>query len=186
MSVPPPLTFLTDVFVISSDLITGKSIPVLVGIARLPIDRFLAGVVLSMGAAAGTVFSHYTSRLSRGLHPLSQANRFVQLFFALFLSFLQPAISQGTCSPGTAGAPCTDCTAGRRSAMSSPMIAIVAKSSTRVNPGVSYRRVMPPPAGGGKQPPAAAAAGKRPLVQQILTPPPPTASGRYCRWCRSR
>ncbi len=96
MSVPPPLTFLTDVFVISSDLITGKSIPVLVGITRLPIDRFLAGVVLSMGAAAGTVFSHYTSRLARGLHPLSQANRFVQLFFALFLSLsLLLSLSRG-------------------------------------------------------------------------------------------
>ncbi len=96
MSAPPPLTFLTDVFVISSDLISGKSIPVLVGITRLPIDRFLAGVVLSMGAAAGTVFSHYTSRLARGLHPLAQANRFVQLFFALFLSLsLLLSLSRG-------------------------------------------------------------------------------------------
>lgn len=86
MAVPPPLAFLTDVFVISSDLTTGKSIPVLVGIVRLPVDRFLAGVMLSMGAVAGTLFSHYASQLSRTLHPLSHANRFVQLFFALFLS----------------------------------------------------------------------------------------------------
>ena len=86
MAAPPPLAFLTDVFVISSDLTTGKSIPVLVGIVRLPVDRFLAGVMLSMGAVAGTLFSHYASQLSRTLHPLSHANRFVQLFFARVLS----------------------------------------------------------------------------------------------------
>ena len=96
MIVPPPLAFLTDFFVISSDLTTGKSIPVLVGITRLPIDRFLAGVVLSMGAAAGAVFSHYTARFCHGLHPLALANRFVQLFFSLFLSLsLLLSLSRG-------------------------------------------------------------------------------------------
>lgn len=86
MAAPPPLAFLTDVFLISADLTTGKSIPVLVGIVRLPVDRFLAGVVLSMGAVAGTLFSHYASQLARALHPYSHANRLVQLFFSLFLS----------------------------------------------------------------------------------------------------
>lgn len=96
MLVPPPLVFLTDVLVITSDLITGKSIPVLVGITRLPIDRFLACVVLTMGAAAGTLFSQYTARCARGLHPLAHANRFVQLFFALFLSLsLLLSLSRG-------------------------------------------------------------------------------------------
>jgi len=93
---PPPLAFLTDVFVISSDLTTGKSIPVLVGIVRLPIDRFLAGVMLLMGAVAGTLFSHYTSRLARGLHVLAHVNRLIQLFFALFLSLsLLLSLSRG-------------------------------------------------------------------------------------------
>jgi hypothetical protein len=86
MAVPPPLAFLTDVFLLSSDFTSGKSIPVLVAITRLPIDQFLAGVMLTMGAIGGSLFSHYTARFARALHPLAHANRCVQLFFALFLS----------------------------------------------------------------------------------------------------
>lgn len=86
MEVPPPLAFLTDVFLLSSDFTSGKSIPVLVGITRLPIDQFLACVMLAMGAIGGALFSHYTARFARSLHPLAHTNRCIQLFFALFLS----------------------------------------------------------------------------------------------------
>jgi len=86
MQVPPVLIFIFDVLVLSSDLITGKSIPVLVGIARLPIDQFLAGVILSMGAVSGVLFSHFSSWHVKETHRLGQANRLTQLFFSLFLS----------------------------------------------------------------------------------------------------
>ena len=82
----PIYHFAMDVLILSSELLTGKSIPVLVGIARLPIDQFLAGVVLSLGAAAGAVFSFYASRAVSVMHPLSLANRLVQLLFSLCLS----------------------------------------------------------------------------------------------------
>jgi hypothetical protein len=87
---------LTDILLISSDLIAGKSIPVLVGIVRLPVDPFLANVVLSLGACAGTVFSCYTSWFVKGMHVLGVWNRLLQLFFALFLSLsLLLSLSRG-------------------------------------------------------------------------------------------
>ena len=82
----PIEVFLNDVVFVSAELITGKSIPVLVGITRLPIDQFLAGVVLSMGALAGTFFSFYTSQAVAGMNRLVSANRLVQLLFSLALS----------------------------------------------------------------------------------------------------
>lgn len=88
--------FLTDVMVISSDLITGKSIPVLVGITRLPVDQLLACTVLSMGALAGALFSFYSSHHAQGMHPLGHLNRLLQLLFALFLSLsLHLSLSRG-------------------------------------------------------------------------------------------
>ena len=87
---------IADVLFITSDLITGKSIPVLVGIVRLPIDQFLAGLVLSMGAVAGVFFTFYSSRAAKGMHQWSHANRLLQLFFALFLSLsLLLSLSRG-------------------------------------------------------------------------------------------
>lgn len=75
-----------DLLCIASELVTGKSIPVLVGIARLPIDRRLAWLVLSLGAVVGTLFSVFSSRIVAGMTSLSFANRFIQLSFSLFLS----------------------------------------------------------------------------------------------------
>jgi hypothetical protein len=96
MTSVPLCTFLTDVAVVSSDLLTGKSIPVLVGITRLPVDQFLACTVLSMGAVAGALFSFYSSHHAQGMHPLGHLNRLAQLFFALFLSLsLQLSLSRG-------------------------------------------------------------------------------------------
>lgn len=90
------LAFLTDVAVISSDLISGKSIPVLVGIARLPVDQFLACTVLTLGALAGALFSFYSSSHTQGMHPLGHLHRLVQLLFSLFLSLsLHLALSRG-------------------------------------------------------------------------------------------
>lgn len=75
-----------DLLCIASELVTGKSIPVLVGIARLPMDRNLAWLVLSLGAVIGTLFSVYSSRIVAGMTKLGFANRFLQLAFSLFLS----------------------------------------------------------------------------------------------------
>lgn len=75
-----------DLLCIASELVTGKSIPVLVGIAQLPIDRRLAWLVLSLGAVIGTLFSVYSSRIVSGMTTLGFTNRFIQLSFSLFLS----------------------------------------------------------------------------------------------------
>ena len=75
-----------DVLYVASDLLSGKSIPVLVGIARLPIDQFLVGVVLSMGALAGALFSVYACVSTDRGHRLARWNRVLQSCFSLFLS----------------------------------------------------------------------------------------------------
>jgi hypothetical protein len=76
-----------DLLYLAADILTGKSIPVLVGITRLPIDQFLAGIVLSMGAVAGAFFSVYASSTANPKHPLARWNSALQAVFALFLSF---------------------------------------------------------------------------------------------------
>ena len=75
-----------DVLCVGSELLTGKSIPVLMGIVQLPIDRRLAYLVLSLGAVVGTLFSVYASRAVTGMTTLGFSNRLVQLSFSLFLS----------------------------------------------------------------------------------------------------
>jgi hypothetical protein len=75
-----------DVLCVGSELLTGKSIPVLMGIVQLPIDRRLAYMVLSLGAVFGTLFSVYASRAVAGMTTLGFCNRLVQLSFSLFLS----------------------------------------------------------------------------------------------------
>jgi hypothetical protein len=76
-----------DLMCLGGELLTGKSIPVLMGIVHLPIDRWLAWIVLSLGAITGVLFSVYSSRAVAGLTWLGSANRLVQLSFSLFLSF---------------------------------------------------------------------------------------------------
>jgi hypothetical protein len=78
---------LNDLLYLAGDILTGKSIPVLVGITRLPIDQFLAGVVLSMGAVAGALFNVYASNTANPRHPLARWNSCLHALFALFLSF---------------------------------------------------------------------------------------------------
>ena len=75
-----------DLLCLGGELLTGKSIPVLMGVVHLPIDRWLTWIVLSLGAVAGALFSVYSSRAVAGLTWLGSANRLVQLSFSLFLS----------------------------------------------------------------------------------------------------
>ena len=75
-----------DVLYICAELVTGKSIPVLVGITRLPVDQFLAWLMLFFGAVFGTLFSVYSSRAVAGMTLLGFTNRMVQLGFSLCLS----------------------------------------------------------------------------------------------------
>lgn len=75
-----------DVLCLGAEILTGKSIPVLVGIVRLPIDRRFGWVVLSLGAVAGVLFSVYSSRVVHHKAALVYVNRLVQLSFSLFLS----------------------------------------------------------------------------------------------------
>lgn len=78
--------FLFDVLYLSSDLISGKSIPVLVGITRLPTDQFLAGIVLSMGAVTGVFYSVYAVRATDPRATLVFYNTLVHSCFALFFT----------------------------------------------------------------------------------------------------
>jgi hypothetical protein len=75
-----------DLLFICAELVTGKSIPVLVGITRLPIDQFLAWFMLFLGALGGTFFSVYSSRAVAGMTLPGFINRLVQLSFSLYLS----------------------------------------------------------------------------------------------------
>lgn len=75
-----------DVMYICAELVTGKSIPVLVGITRLPVDQFLAWLMLLLGAVFGTLFSVYTSRAVTGMTLLGFSNRLIQLCFSLCMS----------------------------------------------------------------------------------------------------
>ena len=76
----------TDLLIIGAELVTGKSIPVIVAIARLPMDQVLAWVMLCMGAVAGTLFSVYTARAVAGMTVLGFVNRLAQLCFSVALS----------------------------------------------------------------------------------------------------
>jgi hypothetical protein len=85
-----------DLMCLGGELLTGKSIPILIGIVSLPIDRWLACVVVSMGAVAGALFSVYTSRATHGLTLTGSINRLTQQSFSLFLSLsLLLSISRG-------------------------------------------------------------------------------------------
>ena len=74
-----------DLLYISAELLTGKSVPVLVGITRLPIGQGLAWVMVTLGAMSGTVFSVYAARKG-GMSGLAFWNRLLQLGFSLGLS----------------------------------------------------------------------------------------------------
>lgn len=75
-----------DILIICAELMTGKSIPVIVAIATLPVDQLLAWTMLCMGAASGALFSVYSSRCVVGMTQLGFVNRLLQLCFSLWLS----------------------------------------------------------------------------------------------------
>lgn len=75
-----------DLLLICAELVTGKSIPVLVGITRLPVGQVLTWVMVSMGAIAGTLFSVWAAHNTGGLTLLGFVNRLLQLCFSLGLS----------------------------------------------------------------------------------------------------
>lgn len=75
-----------DLLYICAELVTGKSIPVLVGLVRLPIGQGLAWLSVTIGAIAGACFSVWAARHTQSLTVLSFINRLLQLCFSLFLS----------------------------------------------------------------------------------------------------
>ena len=81
--------FWPDLLYVSADLISGKSIPVLVAVTRLPIDQFLMQLVFTLGAAAGAFYSVYALRPCSLVVPPPRAllwNRALQTGFSLVLS----------------------------------------------------------------------------------------------------
>jgi hypothetical protein len=75
-----------DILYICAELITGKSLPVLVGLVRLPIGQGLAWLSVTAGALTGTCFSVWAARQTLSLSVPSFADRLLQLSFSLFLS----------------------------------------------------------------------------------------------------
>jgi hypothetical protein len=77
-----------DVLYSGGELLTGKSIPVLVAIAVLPIGQALGWAVVTLGAVTGTLFSVYAAHKGGGasLSLLSSGNRLLQLCFSLGLT----------------------------------------------------------------------------------------------------
>lgn len=75
-----------DILYVCAELMTGKSIPVLVGLTRLPVGQGLAWLMVCIGALVGTGFSLLVARETRTLSLLSFANRLLQLCYSLGLS----------------------------------------------------------------------------------------------------
>ena len=75
-----------DVLYICAELLTGKSIPVLVGITTLPIGQGLAWISVTMGAVTGTYFSVWAAHKTKTLSLPGFYNRLLQLCFSLWLS----------------------------------------------------------------------------------------------------
>jgi hypothetical protein len=75
-----------DILYICAELITGKSLPVLVGLVRLPIGQGLAWLSITAGAFTGTCFSVWAARQTLSLSLPSFTDRLLQLSFSLFLS----------------------------------------------------------------------------------------------------
>ena len=76
----------SDVLFLSSDLLTGKSLPLLVGITVLPIDRHLLGMILGLGVATGLSFTIWSARVATTMIPAMFFLRLVNLGFSMFLS----------------------------------------------------------------------------------------------------
>lgn len=76
----------SDVLFLSSDLLTGKSLPLLVGITVLPIDRHLLGMILGLGVATGLSFTIWSAKVATTMIPAMFFLRLVNLGFSMFLS----------------------------------------------------------------------------------------------------
>ena len=77
------IVYLTDLIYLCSDLVTGKSLPLLLGVTALPIDQHLLAAVLFLGVSCGVLFTLWKAQQVRetpseasawaalGHHPLS-------------------------------------------------------------------------------------------------------------------
>lgn len=89
-----------DFLHVAGELVTGKSVVVLLGVTRLALDRRLACAALLLGAFAGAAFSVWSMHATTGLGALGLGNRGLQLAFSLFLSLsLLTSVSGGALVP---------------------------------------------------------------------------------------
>jgi len=79
--------YLADVMYLSTDLLSGKGVPVLVAAVTLPMDPNLLGTVVLLGAFLGSLWTvAQARRASPASTPVQWANRAAQLLFSCFLS----------------------------------------------------------------------------------------------------
>jgi hypothetical protein len=78
--------FFCDLNYLSADLVTGKSIPVLVAVATLPLDPNLLGTMVLFGVLLGSLVTLLRAWGSGGDPLLAWAVRFLNHAFAAFLS----------------------------------------------------------------------------------------------------
>jgi len=77
----------TDVMYLSSDLLTGQSVPLLLSIVAMPIDLGLLGTVLALGVACGTLTTLWTAQSAGpGLGWRACARSLLQHLFHAWLS----------------------------------------------------------------------------------------------------
>jgi len=96
-------TLPVDLLYMTAELVVGKTIPLLVGIATLPLDQWLVGTTLVLGAVAGTLFSTWAARSVSGLGSpfYVYGNAALQLGFSVFASLsMLLSVSRGLTSAG--------------------------------------------------------------------------------------
>jgi len=78
----------TDILYLCGELVTGKSIPVLMAIVYTPLDRFLTCIMLLLGYLFGSVFSAWSACNRKDIVPVSLGsfNSILQLYFSMFFS----------------------------------------------------------------------------------------------------
>lgn len=59
------VAYLTDLMYLGSDLVTGKSLPLLLGVTALPIDQHLLAAVLFLGVSCGVLFTLWKAQQVR-------------------------------------------------------------------------------------------------------------------------
>lgn len=85
----------TDALVLSCDFLSGKSIPLIVALARLPLDRRICTAMLFLGAGSGVVFCTFTNAAGRSSMAWgASAARCLHMVFAIYCS-LSLAFSVG-------------------------------------------------------------------------------------------